>query len=149
MIKTLKNIIFDIGNVLLKFDPNAKLESSVSPIKENIEMLEDLYKKYQVYAITDASLEQINFEKNHFNFYSKFKSVLTGAECNLEKNSPAIYQYFLEKNDLKAEETVFIDDNKENVDAAKKVGIYVIYFTNLDACKEELKSLGVAITHKN
>lgn len=145
----IKNIIFDIGNVLLKFDPNAKLESSVFAIKENIELLESLYKMYHIYAITDASIEQIGFEKKHFDFYSKFKSVLISAECNLDKNTPEIYKYFLEKNELKAEECVFIDDNKENIDAARKVGVYVIYFTSLDSCKEELKSLGVVIPHKN
>ena len=59
----IKNIIFDIGNVLLKFDPDASPDNSVSPVSENIKLLEALSKYYKIYAITDASLEQIKFER--------------------------------------------------------------------------------------
>lgn len=102
-----RNIVFDIGNVLLKFNPNANLQNSVSPIEENIKILAILAKTYQVFAITDASIDQIKFEMKTFNFYGKFVDVLISDECNLNKNTPGIYQYFLEKHNLKAEETVF------------------------------------------
>ncbi len=143
--KKIRNIIFDIGNVLLKFDPKAKLQSSVSPMGDNIQMLEDLSKNYHVYAITDSGIEQVKFEVKHFDFYAKFKDVLIAAECNLMKNTPEIYQHFLIKHSLIAEETVFIDDNEENIKAAKKAGIYVICFTSLDSCTENLKNLCVLI----
>lgn len=141
----IKNIIFDIGNVLLKFDPKAKLKDSVSPLGESIEMLKGLSKNYHVYAITDASVEQVNFEVKNFDFYTEFKDILIATECNLNKNNPKIYQYFLKKHSLMAEETFFIDDNEENIRAAKETGIKVICFTNLASCTESLKSLDILI----
>lgn len=141
----IKNIIFDIGNVLLRFDAKAKLESSVLPITKNIKMLEDLSRNYYIYAITDASIQQVNFEKSIFDFFNKFRDILISDECHLSKNTPEIYNLFINKHKLLAEETVFIDDNKENIKAAQKSGIHGLYFISLANCIASLKKLGVQI----
>ena len=44
-------------------------------------------------------------------------------EINLIKPDKEIYQFVLEQNNFKAEETLFTDDLAENTEAASKLGI--------------------------
>lgn len=49
-----------------------------------------------------------------------------------------IYQALIEKYGLTPEHCVFIDDVKENVEAAEKCSIHGIHFTNFEAVKAEI-----------
>jgi putative hydrolase of the HAD superfamily len=57
------------------------------------------------------------------------------------KPNPFIYEEMLKKLNLKPNEVVFIDDLKENVEGAKKVGIQAIQFTNTSNLRKELLNL--------
>ena len=54
---------------------------------------------------------------------SLFDGLVFSGKIGLVKPNADIFNYLLNKFDLKAEETIFIDDNKKNTDGAKKVGI--------------------------
>ena len=43
---------------------------------------------------------------------------------HLRKPDPAIYRTALEQAGIAADETLFIDDNRPNTDAAERVGIH-------------------------
>jgi HAD superfamily hydrolase (TIGR01509 family) len=43
------------------------------------------------------------------------------------KPDPSSFQFILDKEQLNASETLFIDDNKPNVVAAKEVGLKIIH----------------------
>lgn len=59
------------------------------------------------------------------------------------KPDPEIYRRLLDRYSLKAEESVFIDDTKANVEAAKALGLHGICFQTREQAVEELKALGV------
>jgi putative hydrolase of the HAD superfamily len=59
-------------------------------------------------------------------------------EINFRKPNANIYEFVLNENDLKASETIFVDDLKENTDAAKELGIQV---WNLIPGKEDVVDL--------
>lgn len=59
------------------------------------------------------------------------------------KPMPEIYQLLIDRYNLVAEECVFLDDTKRNLDAAEKFGIHTILFQNQAQAIEELKKLGV------
>jgi putative hydrolase of the HAD superfamily len=61
------------------------------------------------------------------------------ADIGLIKPDSEIYDHLLDKFKLKAEETIFIDDSRENIKAALKKGLRVIHFTDAESLKEELK----------
>ncbi len=61
----------------------------------------------------------------------------------LIKPDPKIYQLMLERFELVAEESVFIDDLPENVQGAVEQGIHGIVFESREQVVEELKKLGV------
>lgn len=136
-------IIFDIGNTLLKFIPNVPIEHSVTPIVASIKLLKKLSKKYQIFAVTDASLEQIDYELYNFEFFMYFEDLIISEKCDLKKCDPKIYHYIIKKHNLNAIECVFIDDREENINAAKIAGVNVILFTTPEDCESKLENLGV------
>ncbi len=70
----------------------------------------------------DEVEEKMGIEK--FNrFRNSFERFYLSHEIHLRKPNADIYNFVLEENALKAKETFFIDDTKENTDAAKKLGI--------------------------
>lgn len=60
---------------------------------------------------------------------------------HLIKPQPEIYQLLLKRYQLKADECVFIDDLKENIDAAKAQGIHGIVFETYEQAAEELNKM--------
>jgi len=140
----LKNIIFDIGNVLLEFRVSMYVERSMLPIEKSIIILEKLRKHYRLFAITDASIDQIRFAQGEFPFFAWFTDVIT-AEVGLRKNDPAIYRYCVKKHNLIPGECLYIDDREENVAAALASGLEAIVFTGADACIRALEARGVSL----
>ena len=57
------------------------------------------------------------------------------------KPDERIYQILLERYALLPEETLFLDDNAENIAAAQKLGIHGIVFTNLPEAKAQAEKL--------
>jgi len=48
-------------------------------------------------------------------------------EINLRKPAKECFEYVLKNEDLKAAQTLFIDDSEKNIEAAKTVGLSTIY----------------------
>jgi len=44
---------------------------------------------------------------------------------------------------LPAERVVFIDDNRANIEAAAKLGLHAIHFTDANSLRKELVGLGL------
>lgn len=61
----------------------------------------------------------------------------------LIKPDPAIYQLLLDRYHLNASECVFFDDIKENIEAAKSLGIHAFQFTSKEEADQQLKELMV------
>lgn len=55
------------------------------------------------------------------------------------KTEPGIYRYLLDTWHLVPEETVFLDDRRENIEAAESFGINGIIFENYEQGKRELE----------
>jgi len=61
------------------------------------------------------------------NFESLFKTPYYSHKMGQRKPDPASFQFILDKEGLKAEETIFIDDNEPNIIAAASIGLQVLY----------------------
>ncbi len=97
---------------------------------------------YHTYLLTNypRSLYR-NTAEQYFTFLPYIDDVLVSSHEKLTKPDEAIYLRLLEKFDLKAEETVFIDDRLANVEGAKRVGITGIHFTNYEEVSKKLNQL--------
>lgn len=100
---------------------------------------------YKVLALTDNIHEIVSYLKTTYSFWDVFDGATVSATVGLLKPQPKIYQLLLSNHDLKASETVFIDDMSYNVKGAESVGIAAIQFENSSQCECALRSLGVRI----
>lgn len=97
---------------------------------------------YGVYALTDNVVEIVEYLKKTYEFWPLFDGAAVSAELGMLKPQPEIYQALLSENNLKASETVFIDDMPYNVKGAEAVGIAGIQFVDAEQCQNALLRLG-------
>ncbi len=70
-----------------------------------------------------------------------FRRIFLSYEMHLAKPNPDIYRQALHEAGLRAEETLFIDDNADNVKAAAAVGLHVYHNRNIDDWMAHVDSL--------
>ena len=68
-----------------------------------------------------------------------FDGLLISGEDKLIKPDQAIYQLAKKRFNLDPEQTVFIDDKLENIEAAQKMNFKTIHLTNPKKIKIEIK----------
>lgn len=69
---------------------------------------------------------------------SRFDVRVWSYRLRIAKPNPAIYRYALEQLAAAPEETLFIDDRQENVDAATALGIKSLVFTTAESLRNDL-----------
>lgn len=97
----------------------------------------------KVVALTNWSAETFPVALKKFDFLHWFEGIVVSGEEMTRKPFPDIYQITLKRFDLKPEESLFIDDNKRNIEAAKALGIQSIHFSSPQQLEKELKQLKV------
>ena len=86
---------------------------------------------YKLYVLSNMSREFIDFLRKQ-RVYENFDGDVVSCEVGIVKPMPEIYDLLLERFDLAPAETIFIDDRKENVDAAAAKGIATFHFDRND-----------------
>jgi HAD superfamily hydrolase (TIGR01509 family) len=74
-----------------------------------------------------------------------FDVIVISAEENLVKPVPEIYERALERLDVAAEQTVFIDDMRSNVEAARRVGLHATRFRGPMPLRVWLRDAGLPV----
>lgn len=117
------------------------LKEAFVPIPGSLELLNDLFGKVNLYCITDSVNEIVSFLKVKYQeaVFNKFQGVIVSAEVGITKPSSSIYKHLLKKYSLNAAECVFIDDNLQNVESARQVGMYGVHFTSAENCRKILE----------
>ena len=82
-----------------------------------------------------------NTAEQYFTFLPYVENVLVSSHEKMIKPDEAIYERLLAMFDLKAEETVFIDDRLVNIEGAERVGIKGIHFTNYEEVNAKLRKI--------
>ena len=118
-----------------------------SDILENVEVLRKLEdSKYKLFGLTNWSAETFPYALEHYDFFQIFqgKIVVSGTE-KLIKPDPAIWNILLDRYQIIAEQSVFIDDNFRNIEMAKSLGFICIHITEDTNLEKELRDLGLEI----
>jgi len=87
----------------------------------------------------DSVLENI---KREFRWIDEFDVLVWSYQLHMAKPDPAIYRHVLKELGTQAEETLFIDDKRVNVDAAQALGMKAIEFTTVERLREDLIAAG-------
>ena len=199
MAGTVRNVIFDLGGVVLDWNPD-HIVSRFQPVLElraslkaalfgpdwrlfdrgtltESELIERLESgvgrpKQEVMAILDAVRDSLvekpetvkliralqaqgtplyclsnmpaaiytHLRRRH-NFWDAFSGIVISGEVKMMKPEPAVFQHLLDTFNLRAEESVFIDDVLANIDSAKQMGLHTIWFKDAAQCRRELDRL--------
>ena len=102
------------------------------------ELLEDVMQHYEVYGLTNWSMETFPTARKRFTILQKIDRYVVSAAERLIKPDPRLFQVLLDRYGLKAEECTFVDDNPDNVAAARKLGMQGIVFTGADDLRKQL-----------
>ena len=109
-----------------------------------LEFLQKLSKKYRLFLLSNTDSIHIDtFEQNkgvsfYSDFYQCFEKVYFSFEIGLRKPDAAIFNCLIQKYELSPKHTLFIDDKKENTDAALLLGFNV---WNLQVGEEDVVDL--------
>ena len=109
-------------------------------IQGTVDILKELSDdpNYKVVALTNWSHETFPKAIAKFSFLKWFEGILVSGEEKTRKPFPEIYELTLSKFNLKAGESLFIDDNLRNIEAARKFGIHSIHFQSPEQLNKEL-----------
>lgn len=96
---------------------------------------------YPLYGLTNWSAETFPLIHARYPVFSLLDGIVVSGEEHVAKPDPKIYRILLDRYGLQAGESVFIDDNKANIDGAAAVGIGGIVFTSREELEEKLQEL--------
>ena len=101
-------------------------------------------KSYNLVLLSNTNalhIEQV-IENMSIYRYERFKDCFDkfylSHEIHLRKPDPSIYEFVLDENHLKADACLFVDDTKENTEAAAQLGIHT---WNNNPAKEDIINL--------
>ena len=107
------------------------LQEEVEPTVKLIKELKE--KGYNLYVLSNMSKEYIEFLRK-LSVFEYFDEQIVSCEVHIGKPDRGIYECLLSTCELNPAETIFIDDRKDNVEAAEEVGIVPFHF---DRCNPE------------
>ena len=98
-------------------------------------------KGYQFYLLSNCSMQFYQYYQLK-SIFQHFKELYTSAKYQKIKPNLDIYQDFLSRYHLKANECLFVDDLKENIDAAIKVGMKgFVYHQNIQELEKYIENI--------
>ena len=118
--------------------------------RHRLEFIKRINSQYRCFLLSNTNEMHINWIKNDWGMelYTEFKTCFEAFylshEMNMRKPNANIYEFVLEKHQLKPAETLFIDDTKENTDTTTKLGIHS---WNLTPGKEDVSELLTIKSH--
>ena len=88
----------------------------------------------------DTVLESIERE---YAWIQNFDVLVWSFQLGMAKPDPAIYRHTLKRLGTRPEETLFIDDKRVNIEAARALGLQAIEFTTAEKLRQELIAAGL------
>lgn len=93
---------------------------------------------YKVYILSNYPRKTYELTKEQLSFVNLCDGALFSFEVNKIKPEPEIFQILSERFAIQPEEAVFLDDNSNNIEAAKEFGFHTIHFTTKEKAVQEL-----------
>jgi 2-haloacid dehalogenase len=156
-------VVFDLGGVLLQWDPRhlyrklfadeAAMESFLADVctvewnerqdaEGTVEILRELKARgTPLYALTNWSAETYPPQRVRFAFLELFDGVVVSGDEGVIKPDARIFEILLARYAIPPHEAVFIDDNPANAEAAAALGIHGIHFQSPEQLRRDLRAL--------
>jgi glucose-1-phosphatase len=107
-------------------------------------ILSDLKRNYKLIALTNTNIiHNPVWREKYFDTLQYFDKVFCSYELGTRKPEKKVFEIALDYLQSKAKETVFLDDNFENIKGASKLGIATIWVTSQEKMYTELRQMGL------
>ena len=116
-------------------------------IEETVDVLDKMIANpaLRVVALTNWSGETFPVALDRFEFLHRFEGIVVSGIEKIRKPYCEIYQLTLDRFGFQAEESLFIDDNLRNIQAASSMGIHTIHFISPIDLKQKLVEKGFTL----
>jgi 2-haloacid dehalogenase len=91
-----------------------------------------------LYALTNWSAETFGVARERFELLAWFDGVVVSGEERLIKPDPRFFRLLLERFGLAPESTFYVDDSAANVEAARRLGLDAVRFSDPRQLRREL-----------
>jgi 2-haloacid dehalogenase len=96
-----------------------------------------------LYALSNWSTETFPIAEERFEFLKWFRGVLLSGEVRLTKPDRRIFELFFKTFAIDPARAVYVDDRRDNVEAARAQGMHGVVFTNSRLLRVELAGVGL------
>lgn len=123
------------------------LEMIGGEIEQNTALIKDLKSNFRLFGLTNWSAETFPLVYDQYPFFSEFEGIVVSGQEKIAKPDASIYTLLLNRYSLKAIESIFIDDNLDNIKTAKQLGFKTIHLNSETNLKDELQKNDIKTTH--
>ena len=127
----------NVGGYLHIFRDKPKLN------KEIFKLAKKLKNKYSTFLLSDNFKDMTKVIRRKIRLDNYFDFVIFSNEIGLVKRKDKIYKITIEKLGCRPNECIIIDDKKENIKRARKLGVNGILFRNIKQVKKELTNFNI------
>lgn len=104
--------------------------------KERWYLLEKIKNTYRTFLLSNTNTIHLQYYTGYLSdlygtrgYYHLFEKTYFSFELGMHKPDSDIFLHVINENHLKPEETLFIDDSEENIEAARKLGLQAYLLT--------------------
>jgi 2-haloacid dehalogenase len=125
--------------------PNRFPETLGGPIEGSVVLLDDLHRAgtTRLFALTNWSAGTFPHALATYDFLNSFEGIVVSGVEGVAKPDPVLFAILLDRYNLVAAQTVFIDDAPRNVEAAGRLGMVALQFTDPERLRADLSRLGL------
>lgn len=114
----------------------------LTPINETIDLIRTLRaSRNRLFVLSNMHVASIQYLEETHDIWSMFDGIVISSRIQKVKPEIGIYEHLLAAHQLNAGETIFIDDMRENLEAASSIGIQTIQFLDPAQCRRALVDL--------
>jgi len=115
------------------------------PIPGTVEIFRAIKEKksLKTYALTNWQANLFDIALVRYDFLHWFDGRVVSGEEKTRKPFPEFYRRLLDRYQVNPGEAVFIDDNLRNVEAAEKLGLIPLHFSNPGSLETALRKLNI------
>lgn len=115
------------------------LFSKRKPNEEVLELISKLKPEVKTGIVSNSLKTIFHTFMNQYNLKDKFDALIISSEEQVKKPDEEIFRKVCHKLDVESEECMFIDNDWEHIEAAEKLGMKGLLFSNASHLKEEFE----------
>jgi 2-haloacid dehalogenase len=98
---------------------------------------------YRLYGLSNWSAETLPYVRQNYDFLHLLDDFVISGAVGHRKPSPEIFQILLAKIEEPAQQCLFIDDSRANIEQARKMGFVTVLFESAEQLEKELWDLNL------